>query len=242
MDPRGARAGAVSLATEPSDGEALPARVEAALAAAQIPGSKLGAARRARLNANERELYFSILRRFASAGRPSRPELEAAARFGTDLSSALTTLAREDLVHVDEAGEITVAYPFSGRPTAHKVRFPDGHAVDAMCAIDALGIAPMLGRPIQIASRDPLTGAEIEIELAPGGEATHRPEEAVVACGASGRGVSSSSCCPVLNFFASTANAERWLAAHPEVSGTVVSLEDAIAAGRVVFGAVLEEE
>lgn len=226
-----------------SDGQVLPAPVEAALAAAQIPGSKLGAARRARLNASERELYFWILRRFPSSGRPSRSEVEAAAdRFGTDLTSALTTLARDDLVHVDDAGEITIAYPFSGHPTAHRVRFPDGHAVYAMCAIDALGIAPMLGKRIQIASRDPLTGAEIGVELAPDGEASRRPEEAVVVSGTSGRGVSSSSCCPVLNFFASTASAERWLVAHPELSGMVVSIEDAIAAGRTVFGDVLKEE
>lgn len=226
-----------------SDGKSLPARVEEALAAAQIPESKLGAARRARLSTSERELYFWILRRFASSGRPSRRELESAAdRLGTELSSALMMLAREDLVHVDEAGEITVAYPFSGRPTAHRVRFTGGHEVYAMCAIDALGIAPMLGLRIQIASRDPLTGAEIEIELAPDGEAAGQPEEAVVVSGASGRGVSSSSCCPVLNFFASTANAKRWLAARPEVSGRVVPIDDAIAAGRTVFGGVLKEE
>ena len=100
----------------------------------------------------------------------------------------------------------------------------------------------MLGQRIQIGSRDPLTGAEIQIELAPDGEASRRPEKAVVVCGAGRGGVSSSSCCPVLNFFASTANAERWLAANPEVSGTVISLEDAIAAGRTVFGDVLKEK
>jgi hypothetical protein len=43
----------------------------------------------------------------------------------------------------------------------------------------------------------------------------------------------------VLNFFASTSNAERWLAAHPDVRGTVISLPDAVAAGRAVFGDIL---
>lgn len=43
------------------------------------------------------------------------------------------------------------------------------------------------------------------------------PEEAVVLCGASGSGESCCSCCPVLNVLASTGNAERWLAARPEV-------------------------
>jgi hypothetical protein len=43
----------------------------------------------------------------------------------------------------------------------------------------------------------------------------------------------------VLNFFASAANAERWLAEHPEVRGTLTSMRDAAGAGRAVFGDVL---
>ena len=70
---------------------------------------------------------------------------------------ALRRLAREDLVHHDPAtGAILVAYPFSGRSTAHQVRF-DGREVYAMCAIDALGIAPMLDEAVEIASFDPLS-------------------------------------------------------------------------------------
>ena len=64
------------------------------------------------------------------------------------------TLARDDLVHTDRDGEITVAYPFSGRPTGYLVRFEGGHEVHAMCAIDALGIAPMFRVPIEIESRE----------------------------------------------------------------------------------------
>jgi hypothetical protein len=45
----------------------------------------------------------------------------------------------------------------------------------------------------------------------------------------------------VLNFFASPANAERWLAEHPEVRGEVISIDEAAAAGRAVFGDVLTE-
>lgn len=45
----------------------------------------------------------------------------------------------------------------------------------------------------------------------------------------------------MLNFFASTVSAEGWLAAHPDVHGTVVSLPDAIVAGRTVFGDILKE-
>jgi hypothetical protein len=43
----------------------------------------------------------------------------------------------------------------------------------------------------------------------------------------------------VLNFFASAATAERWLAEHPEARGTSISMREAAAAGRAVFGDVL---
>jgi Alkylmercury lyase len=215
--------------------------VAAALAAAAIPPSKLGPARGARLAEGERELYVWILRRFATDGRPRSGEVRAAAeRIGLDLEVALATLGREDLVHWGADGEITVAYPFSGRPTAHRVRFPAGHEIDAMCAIDALGIAPMFGQRIEIESRDPVSGEEIRARVAPDGAAEWWPESAVVVAGAiRSQGDACCGCCPVLNFFASTANAERWLSEHPEVRGNVISMREAAAAGRAVFGDVL---
>jgi Alkylmercury lyase len=214
--------------------------VAAALDAAAIPQFKVGPGRHARLTDSERELYFWILRRFAESGRPPGAETrEAAEGFGLDAHSALATLAKDDLVHTDREWEITVAYPFSGRTSNHVVRFEGGHEVYAMCAIDALGIAPMFDEAIEIASQDPLTGEGIEIELTPAGTGSCRPEGAVVVCGASGSGESFCSCCPVLNFFASRKNGERWLAGRPDVRGYVMTMDEAIEAGRAVFRDVL---
>ena len=225
-----------------SDGrESLPPGVAASLIAAAIPSSKLGPARHARLAAAESDLYFWILRQFARGGRPSSAETHAAAeRLELDGERAIATFARENLVHLDRAGEIAVAYPFSGRPTSHRVRFQGGHEAYAMCAIDALGMAPMFDEPIEITSRDPLTAELIQVDLKADGTGSWQPEEAVVVCGASGSGESCCSCCPVLNFFASSENGERWLEERPEVRGCVISLPEAIAAGRSVFGDVLE--
>ena len=218
-------------------------QVAAALDAAAIPQSKVGPGRHARLTDSERELYFWILRRFAERGRPSGAETrEAAEGFGLDAKSALATLAKQDLVHTEREGEITVGYPFSGRTTDHVVRFEDGHEVYAMCAIDALGIAPMFDETIEIASQDPRTGERIEIELTPAGTGSWRPNGSVVVCGASGSGESCCSCCPVLSFFASRENGERWLAGRPDVRGYVMSMAEAIEAGRAVFGDVLAPE
>jgi hypothetical protein len=234
----------VSVQPEPRSADgAIPERVAAVLAAAEIPPSKLGAARRARLSESERALYFWILRQFATQGRPSTVQIrEAAGRLALDAEQGLETLAREDLVHRGSDGEITVAYPFSGPPTAHRVRFTGGHEVDAMCAIDALGIAPMFGEQIEVSSRDPVSGDEIQARVAPDGAAEWRPEPAVVIAGAiRNEGDACLGCCPVLNFFVSAANAEHWLAEHPDVRGTVISMQEASAAGRAIFADVLRE-
>jgi hypothetical protein len=231
----------VSVDAEDTVPGQLPPAVAAALATAEIPPSKLGPARRARLSEAERELYFWILRRFSTDGRPSAEEVRTAAEsLGIGHEEALETLAREDLVHRGVDGEISVAYPFSGRPTAHRVRFSGGHEVDAMCAIDALGVAPMFGEAIEIESRDPVTGEGIRAQVAPDGTAEWRPQSAVVVAGAiRNQDDARCGCCPVLNFFVSAASAERWLAEHAEVRGNVISMREAAAAGRAVFGEVL---
>ena len=231
------------MTAQAEPGTELPEGVAAALALAEIPPSKLGPGRRARLTDSERELYFWILRHFRTNGRPGDNELRTAAkRLGIDAEQGLETLAREDLIHRGDDDEVTVAYPFSGRPTAHRVRFPDGQEVDAMCAVDALGIAPMFGEPIEVESRDPMSGDAIRARVAPDGAAEWSPRPAVVVAGVLEReSHSCCGCCPVLNFFASPTNAERWLAEHPEVRGDVISMQDAAAAGRAVFGEVLSQ-
>src|SRR6266508_4564781 len=157
----------------------LPAGVASVLAVAEIPSSKLGRARRARLSELEREFYFWMLRRFATHGRPTSAEMhDAAARLDVDFETALATLA----------------------------------------------------------------GEEIQVRLAPHGEASWEPTSAVVVTGVLERCEESfRGCCPALNFFASSDNGERWLEEHPEVRGQVVSISDAIAAGRAVFGNIFDK-
>jgi hypothetical protein len=105
----------VNVDAQDTDSGQPASRVAAALAAAEIPPSKLGPARRARLSEPERELYSWILRRFASVGRPSSVEVRAAAeQLGLETDHALQTLAREDLVHRGADGEITSRLPLFG--------------------------------------------------------------------------------------------------------------------------------
>jgi len=214
--------------------------VAEALTAAGIPPSSLGMCRGERLSPPERELYVWILGRFGSSGRPSGEAVRAeAAQLRLDFDQVREKLASEDLIHFDAEGEIAVAYPFSGRATPHRVLM-DGHAVYAMCAIDALGIAPMLTRTIQITSRDPITNQTIDVRLHADGTGTWLPKEAVVVAGRACEGEAFHGCCQVLNFFASPENAERYLREQPDVRGFPITIPQAIELGRVIFGDVLK--
>jgi Alkylmercury lyase len=215
-----------------------------ALEAAAIPPARRGKERASRLSRGERLLYELILQTFAAGDTPARDALAVAASgFDVNVEQALETLGREDLVHRDSpTGSILVAYPFSATPRGHRVLIDGERWVEAMCAIDALGIAPMLNLPIEIVSRDPVNGGEIWVRIDPGDGAWWEPEDAVVLAGSAGcAGPSFRSCCDVLNFFESGENALGYLLAHPDISGHSISLPEAIELGRIIFGDVLKE-
>jgi hypothetical protein len=217
-------------------------RVARAFEAAGIPAERWGEARLARLSAAEREFYRWILRGFVDGRIPDAAAAgETASRLGLDPGHGFEKLAREDLVHRDAStGEIVVAYPFSGRRTAHRVRIGRRREVDAMCAIDALGIAFMVGEATEVVSRDPLTGEEVRISVDPGGDARWEPEGAAVFAGSDRcDGPASAVCCAFVNFFASRENAERYLRETAAVEGEVLSIPEAVEAGRIVFGGLL---
>ena len=218
-------------------------RAAQALEAAGIPPARRGPERTRRLSARERDLYRWILERFAQA---APPDAAAVARFardhGLEPDQALARLADEDLVHTGADGSVSVAYPFSARPRGHRVLIDDRRWVEAMCAIDALGIAPMLDLPIEITSKDPVSGAEIWVRLDPAEGAWWEPQSAVVLAGSTCcDGPSVSGCCDVLSFFEQPETAERYLREHADVAGLPISIPEAIEAGRALFGDIFEE-
>lgn len=100
-------------------------------------------------------LLQHVLRAFIEDGGPV-PVEKLMRRVGDGASGPLTDelarLHQQDLLVLAE-GNVQVAYPFSGVPTAFGVILPEGQHRYACCAIDALGIAPMLRRRIDIRSR-----------------------------------------------------------------------------------------
>jgi hypothetical protein len=110
-----------------------------------------------------------------------------------------------------------------------------------MCAIDALGIPVMLGRDVVITSKDPVTGAPIQVRF-DAGVATWQPRTAVVFYGSRATdGPAAAVCCGYLRFFADRAGAQDFAAAHPEVIGEVLDQGAAERLGAQIFGPLLGE-
>jgi hypothetical protein len=126
------------------------------------------AARRA---ARENDLLREVWRAFLARGAPIPVDVlagELAAPAPGALRGGLARLDADDLIVV-EGGVVRLAYPFSGDPTAFSVALPDGRSRFVCCAVDALGIAPMLGQPVTVGSRCHHCGAPIAFRVAPDG-------------------------------------------------------------------------
>ena len=217
---------------------------------------RAGRGRSAPVDGGLRAVHQRVLRAFAETGRPpSVAELdEAAAPFGTDARTVLGQLHAADFLRLDAGGAISAAYPFSATPTSHVVRIEGGPAVFAMCAIDALGVAAMLGRSVTISSAEPSTGDPITVTVpADCGPVVWEPAGAVVftgrhnTCGTcagpdAAPPVAADVCCDYINFFTTAKAAAGWAGAHHEVTGRILGQNDAVATGVEVFGSLLRTD
>ena len=189
-----------------------------------------------------RELHRAVLRRFLATGAPptARWARHAAREAGLD-ASALDALAAADAVHVAN-GVVTVAYPFSGTPTPHRVELDGLPAVYAMCAIDALGLPAMAGRDGRITSADPRDGTPIEVTVCDG-TWSWAPATAVVVAGrAADCGTDCSSfevMCPHTVFHASAESARAYQARHGGLDAEILDQDTAVECGRLNFGTLL---
>jgi Alkylmercury lyase len=178
-------------------------------------------------------------------GPPDLPVVAGlAAELGLDPRAALAALAAADLVHTDPAtGSITVAYPFSGRPTPFRVELAGGPAVFAMCAVDALGIPQMLRRDGRISSVDPTSGQPITVEVH-AGVWRFQPATTVVLSGRTADGdacdTAADWCCPYINFHTDREAADTYRGAHPGMTSQLFDQAEAVKTARWAFGGLLD--
>ena len=146
-------------------------------------------------------------------------------------------------------------------PTPHLVDIDGGPRAYAMCAIDALGMAAMLGTGVTITSADPGTGAVVTVTVRADGKTVvaagdrGRLQRAAdlgrgvrpgprKACGAldpSAVPASADVCCGYMNFFGTRASAAAWDAAHPGITGEILGQAAALRLGVDIFSRLLSE-
>jgi hypothetical protein len=190
-----------------------------------------------------RQVHLAVLAAFAQTGRaPMRGELERIARAeGADPAAVLAELAERDVIAFGQAGEIRAAYPFSPFPTPIRVSWADGPVTYAMCAIDALGMSAMLGRPVTITAAEPGTGRTITVH-ADRDQARWDPQYAVVFAGATSGDCrhAADRTCGYINLFTSAQAARTWAKANLAVTGRILGRAQALSAGVAEFGAFMQ--
>lgn len=125
----------------------------------------------ARRAAREKPLVRLILRTFLERGGPIPiQDIVGASSDGSAeaIHDALIGLDDDDLIRI-RAAHIDVAYPFSAAPTPFRVRLTGHRERYACCATDALGMAPMVGEPVEVRSRCHHCGALLDFSVTPQG-------------------------------------------------------------------------
>jgi mercuric reductase len=167
---------------------------------------------------------------------------DLAVRIGLSVAAIRPLLARlkeRDLVVLDPNGERVVgAYPLTDRETGHRVKLGT-RILNAMCAIDALGVGAMYGRDAEVRSSCRSCGALIRIATRDRGRTIKNvePATAVVWSGIHyERGCAADSLCKIIAFFCGDAHLEVWRAAHdPGTPGFRLSIDEALQVGRAIF-------
>jgi mercury(II) reductase len=182
----------------------------------------------------------ALLQLYAEDGRApaTRVLAERAGLSETEVQPLLAELRRRDLVVLD--GErITGAYPFTDRDTGHRVTL-DGGVLNAMCAVDALGIGAMIGRDVAIASRCRHCGAPIRITTRDQGRALAdiEPRTAVMWQSVRYEGAcAANSLCATTAFFCADEHLSAWRDERSaDEPGFRPSIEEGLEAGRALFG------
>ncbi len=156
----------------------------------------------------------------------------------TAIRPLLEELRRRDLV-VLHGARIVGAYPFADRDTGHRVTL-DGPVLNAMCAVDALGIGVMTGRDIAITSRCRHCGMPIRITTQNQGRTLAKVEPSTAVVWQDVRyegGCAANSLCATTVFFCSDDHLSAWRRERAaDEAGFRLSMEEGLEAGRAVFG------
>ncbi len=175
-----------------------------------------------------KQLHQHILQSFVTEGRGlSRQEMASKVQ---DICEAIDVLSKNDMMTVSASGELTGAYPFCVDEREHSVRV-NGHVLFAMCALDALAVAPMFQTEVEVISRCVLTDEPVVIQML-GEKISNLNEVSNVYFGITWSATdANSSCadslCREMVFLRSAVTAQQWLA-ESDCDRDIFSLSEAV--------------
>ncbi|HYQ70892.1 MAG TPA: alkylmercury lyase family protein [Gammaproteobacteria bacterium] len=187
-----------------------------------------------------RELHIAILTHFATAGQALSRDQVAQLLGGADVDAALARLANDDLIVLSEDRlRIAGAYPFTAEERMHAV-LVNGHTIHAMCALDALAIAPMFDTATRIDSRCHVSNTPIEIRMQGEELLTAKPGVARVGIHWQGtHGCAAQSLCMEMVFLGDAEIAQRWQQQDSE-NTDLFELPDAVRFAAAYFRPLLQ--
>lgn len=190
------------------------------------------AGRQAALPAGHAAVHRAILHGFADRGRALSLD-ELGSESSPDAAEIVQRLADDDLVVLAD-GRVVGAYPFSAEPTPHRIMI-DGRSSYAMCSLDAVAIAPVFERQVEIESSCASTGTLIRIHQSSGAVVSAEPHGLRLGIRWSEPdGSAACSMCREMVFLADAETAERWRGSDPESAG-IFDLADGIEFGYRFF-------
>lgn len=139
--------------------------------AAELLDPALEARWAARRAGRQGQVLRQILRTFVEGGGPVSVTAITAAipPYSPEaIEETILALDSQDLIQVLD-GQVVMAYPFSTARTPFRVRLADGRERYACCAIDALGVAPMVEEPVRIHAECHHCGAPLAFSAGPDG-------------------------------------------------------------------------
>jgi Alkylmercury lyase len=180
-------------------------------------------------------LHQRVLRGFVEKGRIlTKAEM---ARHVDDVEEAVGVLKANDMVVFAENGDPVGAYPFTMETREHKV-VVNGHAVHAMCALDALSVSSMFAMETRISSVCRVTGDPVLIQQEDGRivnrEACGDVRFGIIWVAASACACCAQSLCMEMMFLKDGSVAQQWLAEDPD-NREIFSLEEAVDFGARFF-------
>lgn len=197
-------------------------------------------ARQEQLPGALKTLHQNILNSLVEQGCLPPPDELKVVLTAENINDGLQRLAADDLIVLDADGKLPVgAYPVTIETTPHEIKV-NGHTIHAMCALDAVSVAPMFDESVTIKSKCRVSNIPITISMQGSQVLQVQPADVVVGVRwQMPSGAAAHSMCMEMVFVKDRQVAEAWQNGDTE-NISLFTLSEAIEFGKAFFLPLME--